>query len=128
MLNILLLLLATVTTPPALLRNDAPAIEVETSIRSVSHDRYQLLDRAVPGMYRCEVLVHDEPGSRRVWGTSDLVVAPGGTAEKTVTLGTLRLDARVTLSRSKDRASTHVTIYRDDKVIHRQTSTVSLQP
>ncbi|HEX6086742.1 MAG TPA: hypothetical protein VF266_19580 [Thermoanaerobaculia bacterium] len=126
MLNMLLLLLVTMTAPQTLLRSDAPAIEVETIIRPVTHDRYQLLDRVTPGMYRCEVLVHDEPGSNRIWGTSDLVVAPGGSAEKSVTLGTLRMDARVTLTRAKDRASTRVTIYRDGKVIHRQTSTVSL--
>ena len=122
MLNLFLFLLASATVPPALLRSDAPAIEVETSIRPVTHDEYQLLVRAVPGMYRCEVYVHDEPGSRRIWGTSDLLVAPGGTAEKTVVLGQLRLDARAALGKEKDRAEVRVTITRDGKVIHRQTS------
>ena len=82
MLNILLLVLAAVSAPPALLRSDAPAIEVTTSIRPVTEDRYQLLVRPTPGRYRFEVL---------------------------------------------DRAETRVTIYRDGKVIHRQTSVVALQ-
>lgn len=127
MLNILLLLLTAVTPPPALLRSDAPAIEVETTIRPVSSDPYQLLDRPVPGMYRCEILVHDEPGSSRVWGTTNLLLAPGGSAEETVTLGPLRMDARAALAKKKDYAEVRVTIYRDDKVIHRQRSVMSLR-
>src|SRR5687768_6136388 len=81
------LLGATVAVPPALLRSDAPALEVSTSIRPVTHDEYQLLRRTVPGMYWCSVLVHDEPGSNRVWSTEDIVLAPGSQEKVPAPLG-----------------------------------------
>lgn len=122
------LLGATATVPPTLLRSDAPALEITTSVRPVTQDEFQLLKRRItPGMYRCSVLVHDEPGSNRVWGTNHLVLAPGESDEVTDKLGQLTLRFRTSLGKNLDFASTDVTIYRDDKVINRQTSTVSLR-
>lgn len=118
---------AATAVPPALLLNVAPALEVRTSVRPVSHDRYQLLQRVVPGMYRCSVAVHDEPGSNRVWSTKDIVLAPGESGEQSATFGPLRLHFKASLSAKLDRAETTVTLTRDEQVITRQTSTVWLQ-
>lgn len=116
------------TVPPTLLRSDAPALEITTSVAPVTQDEFQLLKRRVkPGMYRCSVRIQDEPGSHRVWGTNHLVLAPGETDEVTDTLGNLKLHFRAKLGKDLDYASTTVTVYRDEKVINRQTSTFALQ-
>jgi hypothetical protein len=78
-------------------------------------------------MYRCSVLVHDEPGSKRVWSTKDIVLAPGESAEETSVFGPLRLHFQASLGASVDRAETTVTVTRDGKVVTRQTSTIWLQ-
>jgi hypothetical protein len=118
---------ATVAVPPTLLRSDAPALEVSTSIRPVTQDEYQLLRRTVPGIYRCSVLIHDEPGSNRVWSTEDIVLAPGESGESSNTFGPLRLHFRASLSANLDRSEMTVTVTRDERVITRQTSTTFLQ-
>ena len=46
--------------PPSLLRSDAPSIEIDVSVRPVTQDSYQLLERAKPGMYRCQAVVHED--------------------------------------------------------------------
>ena len=122
-----LLVSATVAVPPTLLRSDAPALEVSTSIRPVSQDEYQLLRRTVPGMYRCAVLIHDEPGGNRVWSTKDIVLAPGESGESSNAFGPLRLHFRASLSANLDRSEMTVTVTRDEMVIARQTSTTLLQ-
>jgi hypothetical protein len=121
------LLGTTSAVPPSLLRSDAPALQVDTSIRPVTEDRYQLLRRATPGMYRCSVVVHDEPGSRRVWATKDIVLAAGESGEETAIFGPLQLHFRASLGEKLDRAETNVTVTRDGRIVSRQTSTVWLQ-
>ena len=113
--------------PPTLLRSDAPALEISTSILPVTHDEYQLLVRPKPGMYRCSARVHDEPGSHRVLGVPDIVIGPGDSGEETATFGTLHIRFRAKISASLDRADTDVTITRDGNVINRQKSTVWLE-
>lgn len=122
-----LLLGATATVPPELLRSDAPALEVRTSIRPVTADTYRLLRRAAPGMYRCSVLIHEASGSNRVWSTKAIVLAPGESGESSNTVGPLKLRFRASLGAKLDRAEMTVTVTRDDKVITRQTSTVWLE-
>ena len=122
-----LLLGTTAAVPPTLLRNDAPALEISTSIRPVTQDEYQLLRRTTPEMYRCSAVVHDEPGSKRVWSTKDIVLAPGESGEETTVFGPLRLLFRASLSDNLDRAETTVTVTRDEKIVTRQTSTIWLQ-
>ena len=121
-----LLIGATTPVPPPLLRSDAPALDIETTIRPVTQDPYMLLDRPKPGMFRCQVFVHDAPGSNRVWTTKDIVLGPGESGESTNELGNLKLLFRARISKSFDRADTDVTLLRDDKVINRQRSTVWL--
>jgi hypothetical protein len=126
--SILIVGAAATAVPPALLRSDAPALEVTTSILPVTEDPYQLLGRtARPGTYRCSVQVHDEPGSQRVWGTKDIVLGAGQSGQESADFGQLRLEFRASVGKSLDRAETRVTIYRDGKVINRQTSAVWLQ-
>src|SRR5438128_3669718 len=108
--TICLLLIAATEVPPSFLRSDAPALEVTTIIAPVTHDEYQLLKRATPGMFRCIVRVHEEPGSKRVWGTKDILLGPGETGEQTATLGPLHLTFRAKIERSLDRAETTVTV------------------
>ncbi len=117
---------AATTVPPALLRNDAPALEVEISLAPVSQDTWQLLRRPTPGTYRCSVFVHDEPGSRRIWGTKNIVIARGESGQDTAKLGPLELNVTATLDRSGERAQVVATVSREGKVINRQRSTVSL--
>jgi hypothetical protein len=127
--SILIVGAAATAVPPALLRSDAPALEVTTSILPVTQDEYQLLGRtrATPGTYRCSVQVHDEPGSQRVWGTKDIVLGAGQSGQESADFGQLLLEFRASVGKSLDRAETRVTIYRDGKVINRQTSAVWLQ-
>jgi hypothetical protein len=122
-----LLIGAATEVPPSFLRSDAPALEVTTSIRPVTQDTYQLLRRVKPGMYRCEVRVHDEPGSHRVWGTRSIVLAPGETGEESAEMGQLRLHFKATIAKTLDRAETVVTVTREGKIIHKQRSTTWLQ-
>jgi hypothetical protein len=122
----LLLLTAAAAVPPTLLRNDAPALEVRTTIRPVTQDAIQLLRRVKPGMYRCSVFVVDEPGSHRGFATKDIVLAAGESGEQSATYGPVRLQFRAALGKKLEQAVTTVTVYRDDKIITRQSSTVAL--
>jgi hypothetical protein len=120
-----LLTLAT-TTPPEFLRNDAPAVETRISIAPVTKDAYQLLRRSVPGLYRCSVLVREAPGSRRVLGTKDLILAAGEHVEETELLGTLSLKFEASIGKSRDQADATATLTRDGKIISRQVTQVML--
>jgi hypothetical protein len=120
-------LVAATRVSPLLLRSDAPALEVTTTIAPVTKDAYQLLRRPTPGILRCSVLVHDEPGSRRVWGTKDILLGPGEKGEETAALGPLQLTFRAEIAQGLDRAETSVTVSRDSRVITRQISTVWLE-
>jgi hypothetical protein len=122
----LLVLAAAAAVPPSLLRNDAPALEVRTSIRPVAQDEIQLLRRVKPGMYRCSVVVADEPGSHRVFATKDLVLAAGESGQESATYGPIRLQFRASLGKKLETAVTTVTVYRDEKIVTRQSSTVAL--
>lgn len=121
------IVVAASTAPALFQRNDAPALEVTTSIRPVTKDEYQLLTRPLPGMYRCSARIHDEPGSRRVLGTKDIVIGPGESGEEAAIFGNLRVEFRATIGKALDRADTVVTITRNEKVISRQSSTVWLE-
>jgi hypothetical protein len=118
---------ATVTIPPELLRSDAPALEISTSVRPVTQDEFQLLRRTLPGMYRCSVVVHQEPGSNRVLGTKDIVLAPGESDEVSSKFGPLEVKFQARLSRRVDYAETTATVLRDGKIINKQTSRVTLE-
>lgn len=122
----IVLLGATGVVPPTLLRSDAPALEVSTSIRPVTQDEYHLLRRTTPGMYRCSVVIHDVPGGNRAWSTEDIVLAPGESGESSNRFGPLQMHFRASLSADLDRSEMTVTVTRDDKVITRQTSTTML--
>jgi hypothetical protein len=113
--------------PPTLLRSDAPALEISTSILPVTQDRYQLLARPRPGMYRCTALVHDQPGSNRVLAVPDIVIGPGESGEQTAVFGALEIRFRAKISATLDRADTDVTVTRTGQVINRQKSTVWLE-
>jgi hypothetical protein len=114
--------------PPSFLRSDAPALEISTSIEPITADEYQLLhQRAVPGSYRCSALIHDEPGSNRVWGAKDIVIGPGESGETSSTFGQLGVTFRAEIAKTLDRAKTIVTVTRDGKIINRQSTTVWLQ-
>lgn len=118
----------TPTVPPSLLRSDAPALEISTSIQPVTEDEYQLLNqRAVPGTYRCSALIHHEPGSNHVWKAKDVVIGPGESAETSSTLGQLGVTFHAEIAKTLDRAKTIVTVTRDGQVINRQSTTVWLQ-
>jgi hypothetical protein len=127
--SILIVGAAATAVPPTLLRGDAPALEISTSILPVTEDAYQLLGRTRvrPGTYRCSVQVHDAPGSQRVWGTDDVILGAGESGEQSADFGPLRLEFRASVGKSLDRAETVVTLFRDGKLINRQTSTVWLQ-
>ena len=114
--------------PPSLLRSDAPSIEIDVSVRPVTQDSYQLLERAKPGMYRCQAVVHEEPGSHRVWGSEEILLSPGQTKEETTEFGQLKLHFRASIGKRADRVRTEVTLTRDGKVINRQTSSVEVEP
>ena len=126
MLTMLVLLISAFLAPVSLFRNDAPAIETRVSIRPVTEDAYQLLKRPEPGMYRCTVVVLDEPGSKRQFRTKDILVGPGGTGEETTVVGPLEVKVKASISRSLEHAEATVTVARDGKVVLRQTSDVSL--
>ncbi|HEX9160448.1 MAG TPA: hypothetical protein VF980_01975 [Thermoanaerobaculia bacterium] len=121
-----MLLLAASATPPALLRSDAPALEVEIHIWPVTQDPLQLLTRVTPGMYRCSVLVHDEPGSNRTWKTKDVVISPGHSGEETATAGELQLHFKATVDRAAEKANAVATVTRNGRVVSRQKTSVFL--
>ena len=118
---------ASSTVPPALLRSDAPALEVSVSILPIEQDMYRLLVRPRPGMYRCSARIHDEPGSNRVLGVPDIVIGPGDSGVETADFGNLHVEFRAKISAARDRAETAVTITREGRVINRQRSVVWLQ-
>jgi len=113
--------------PETLLRNDAPALEITTSILPVTPYPYELLGRRGTEKFRCTVLIHDQPGSQRVWGTKDIVIGPGESGEETAKLGQLRLHFRAEIARGLDRALTEVVVMRDGLVINRQKTTIWLE-
>lgn len=115
------------TIPERMMRSDAPAIEVETSIRSVTHDPYQLLKRVRPGLYRCTAIIHDEPGSHRILPAKDIVIGPGESDETTNVFENLEIVFSAKIAKELDRAETVVTLKRDGKVVNRQKSTVWLE-
>jgi hypothetical protein len=119
-------LLAATTVPSSLLRSDAPSLEVDVAIAPVAHDALQLLERARPGMFRCSAIVRDEPGSRRIWTTKDIVLWPGESGEERTTLGQLDLHFQASIDRRAERAVTLVTVSRDGKVVNRQRSSIWL--
>jgi hypothetical protein len=127
-LSCALILYAATDAPPSLLRSDAPAVQVDVTVRPINQDAYQLLHRPIPGMYRCSVLVHDEPGGKRVWGTPDIVIAPGETREEVSDLPQLQLRFRAGIRKAGDQVNAEVTLTRDGRVVSRQISTVCLQP
>ena len=116
----------TAEVPPAFLRSDAPALQVDISIQPVTEDEFQLLRRVTPGMYRCSVRVHNATGSRRVWGTKDIVLLPGERGEETATLGPLKLSFAASIDERREKVEALVTVFRDDQVISRQRSSISL--
>lgn len=120
------LLLLGKTLPPSLLRSDAPALEIRTTIRPVSEDPIQMLARPAPGSYRCRARI-SEPGSRQVLGTPDIVIAPGETGETTTRLGPLTVIFRARII-DRHRAETLVTVMRDGALVSRQRSEAWLPP
>lgn len=78
-------------------------------------------------MYRCSLLVLDEPGSRRAWSAPDLVLGPGEKREKSSTHGPMQVNFRAPISKSVDHADTTVTVTRDGKVVLRQVSSFSIE-
>ena len=121
------LLLVGATVPPSLLRSDAPALDIATSIRPVSQDEYRLLRRVPPGSYRCSARILDAPGSRRGWAAKDIVLGAGQSGDTSNELGQLTVKFHASIAKDLDRAETVVTVTRDAKVISRQSSTVWLQ-
>lgn len=121
------ILLIAATVPPSLLRSDAPALEISTSIRPVTQDEYLLLGRTRvrPGAYRCHALLH-EPGSHAVIAAKDIVIGPGESGETTNDLGPFSVKFKAKIAKALDRVDTTVTVLRDDKIVSRQTSTVWL--
>ena len=120
------LLLIAAEVPPALQRNDAPVFDINVTISPVARDQFQLLRSAKPGKYRCFALIHDEPGSRRVWGPKEIILGPGETREASVEYAGLKATLKATISLDLTNAKTAVTIMRGDKIISRQLATVTL--
>jgi hypothetical protein len=77
-------------------------------------------------MYRCSLLVLDEPGSRRAWSAPDIVLGPGEKGEKSSTHGPMQVNFKASISKSVDHADTAVTVTRDGKIVLRQVSSFSL--
>ena len=117
---------AATEVPSPLLRSDAPALEIATSVEPVGYSDFQLLKRPTPQTFKCSVIVRDEPGSKRVWTTKDLLLNPGESGEQSATLGPLQLSFKAKIGKNLDRAETSVTVTRDSKVITRQVSQVYL--
>ncbi len=115
------LFLMGMSVPPSLLRSNAPALEIRTTIRPVTEDPIHLLARPVPGTYRCKTVVFAEPGSRKVFGPPDIVITPGETGETMTTFGplTVMFGARII---DRHRAETIVTVTRDGVIVSRQRS------
>ena len=132
-LTVLLVLLASslflvgMSVPPSLLQGNAPALEIRTTVRPVSEDPIQLLARAAPGSYRCKAVVFAEPGSRKVFGPPDIVIAPGEAGETTTTFGPLTVTLRARII-GRHRAETIVTVTRDGEIVSRQRSEAWLPP
>lgn len=121
------LLFVAATVPPSLLRSDAPALDISTSIRPVTQDEYRLLRRVPPNAYRCSALIREAPDSRRGLSAKDIVIGPGESGDTSNTLGPVTVKFHARIAKNLDRAETVVTVTRDAKVISRQSSTVWLR-
>lgn len=111
----------------ALLLAAAPAaMQVDLSVRPVTHDTFQLLKRAMPGMYRCSVHIRASEDSP-MWGPKDIVISPGEKSDETASLGGMQVRFSAKIGKKGDRAETSVIVLRDNVVIHKQTSTVWLE-
>ena len=132
-LTVLLVLLASslflvgMSVPPSLLQSNAPVLDIRTTVRPVSEDPIQLLPRPAPGSYRCKAVVFSEPGSRKVFGPPDIVIAPGEAGETTTTFGPLTVTLRARII-DRHRAETIVTVTRDGEIVSRQRSEAWLPP
>ena len=129
LLLLVAILLIAATVPPSLLRSDAPALEISTSIQPVTQDEFFLLGspRVHPGTYRCRAAIHDEPGSHRVFSAKDIVIGPGESGETNNQFGPFTVAFKAKIAKTLDRAETVVTVTREGKIIGRQSSTVWLQ-
>lgn len=114
------------SVPHRFLENEAPVLQIDVEIRPIEHDAFQLLKYPRPGDYRCSVRVREEPGSRRVWGTEDLLVRPGEAKEAISRLGSFELHFAVAVGSGSKNALATVTVTRDGKIIAKQTSKIWL--
>lgn len=114
--------------PPALQRNEAPVFDINIAIEPATAGSFQLLGRLPKrGEYRCVVFIHDEPGSKRVWGPNPILLLPGQSGESSVEYGGLKATVKASLSEDLVHAKAAVTILRDDKIVSRQVSLVTLR-
>jgi hypothetical protein len=113
--------------PPALQRNDAPVFDINIAIRPATAGSFQLLRLPKRGEYVCEVFIHEVPGSTRVWGPKPVLLSPGQSGESSVVYAGLKATVSASLSGDLVHARAAVTITRDEKIVSRQVSLVTLQ-
>ena len=121
------LLLIAAEVPPALTRNEAPVFDVSIEIAPGAYGSYQLLPRQTPDKYRCVVFIHDEPGSKRVWGPKPLVIGPGEVRQSTVEYAGFTATLTAKIADDLGSAKAAVTIKRGEQIISRHVSTVTLR-
>lgn len=121
MLTLLFVLNAVVAATPEVPELTAP--EVHVSIHPSFMDEYQMLKRKTPETYTCTAFV-TQAETHFGYLKAELVVSPGRTEKITTKSRDYELDFAVTLK--GQRAETVVTVKRGDRILTRQSSTVSL--
>lgn len=122
MLTLLFILNAAVAAPAA----DIPELtapEVRISVHPSFMDSYQLLKRKTPQTYTCTAFVM-QAETHIGYLKAELVVSSGTTEKVSKKFGEYGLDFAVTVKNQM--AETVVTVKRGDRVLTRQSSTVSL--
>ena len=117
----LLYLAATLLAAPATPVINAP--EVFVTIAPSTHDEYQLLKRKTPDTYTCHAMVRDAE-TRGAALHAEVVLLPNQSDRVVRTSGEYTLEFAVTMKTKTAQAV--VTVKRGDKMITRQSSTVSL--
>jgi hypothetical protein len=102
-----------------------PPVGIEVTVQPSAMDAYQLLRRATPSTYTCEVYI-TKPGTKGVFATSKVIVKPG--EKETSTIKTKQFDATfsVRVNRSRNRAAAEVVISREGTVMFEQKSYINL--
>jgi hypothetical protein len=113
--------------PPALLRTDAPALDIRTSIEPVTQDEYLLRRRVRPEMFRCRAAVYPAPEGKPALMAKDIVIGPGESDETTAVIAPFTIEFKAKIAGGLDQAETTVTVLRDGAIVNRQKSTIWLQ-